>query len=52
MVTAISTSTSLVALHLDFLFPQSRPDWASRLPPPTTRSVLPKVLPALTDFFV
>jgi len=36
-----STLTSLVALHLDFQSPQSGPDWASRRPPPPTRSVLP-----------
>ena len=41
MLNALSASNSLVALHLDFQSPQSGPDWASRRPPPPTRSVLP-----------
>jgi hypothetical protein len=41
MLNALSASTSLVALHLDFQSPQSGPDWASRRPPPLTRTVLP-----------
>jgi hypothetical protein len=46
MVTALSTLTSLAALHLDFQSPRSRPDWASRRPPTPTRSILP----VLTNF--
>ena len=46
MATALSALTSLEKLSLDFQSPQSRPDWASRRPPPTTRSILP----VLTDF--
>ena len=41
MLNALSASTSLVALHIDFQSPQSAPDWASRRPPPLTRTVLP-----------
>jgi hypothetical protein len=46
MVTVLSTLTSLERLSLEFESPRSRPDWASRHPPPRTRSVLP----ALTFF--
>ena len=41
MVTALSTLTSLESLSLGFESPRSRPDWAHRRLPPTTRSVLP-----------
>ena len=41
MVTALSTLTSLESLSLEFQSPRSRPDRASRRPPPPTRSVLP-----------
>jgi hypothetical protein len=41
MVTALSTLTSLEDLWLEFQSPLSRPDRASRRPPPSTRSVLP-----------
>jgi hypothetical protein len=41
MVTVLSTLTSLKRLCLEFKSPRSRPDWASRHPPPLTRSVLP-----------
>ena len=47
MVTALSALTSLARLFLVFESPQSRPHWASRPPPPMTRSVLP----ALTRFW-
>ena len=47
MVTALSTLTSLEYLSLRFESPLSRPDWASRPPPPMTRSALP----ALTSFW-
>ena len=47
MVTALSALTSLAKLFLVFESPQSRPHWASRPPPPMTRSVLP----ALTRFW-
>jgi hypothetical protein len=40
MVTALSTLTHLRSLALEFQSPLSRPDPASRRPPPTTRSVL------------
>ena len=41
MVTAVSTLTNLDYLSLEFESPRSRPDWASRPPPPLTRFVLP-----------
>ena len=41
MVTTLSTLTSLESLWLKFHSPRSCPDWASRPPPPSTRSVLP-----------
>jgi hypothetical protein len=41
MVTALSALTRLDYLRLEFESPRSRPDWASRCPPPPTRSVLP-----------
>jgi hypothetical protein len=46
MVTALSASISLENLWLQFESPRSRPDPASRRPPPLTFSVLP----ALTTF--
>ena len=46
VVTVISTLTSLKHLSLDFHSPRSCPDWASRHPPPSTRSVLA----VLTEF--
>jgi hypothetical protein len=47
MVAALSTLTNLKRLSLEFESPRSRPDWASRRPPPLTRSVLP----VLTSFW-
>ena len=47
VVAALSALTSLQFLNLGFRSPQSRPDQASRLPPPLTRTVLP----ALTAIF-
>ena len=47
IVTVLSTSTSLECLWLDFESPRSRPDPASRRPPPSTCSVLP----VLTSFY-
>jgi hypothetical protein len=41
MVTALSTIATLDFLELYFESPRSRPDWATRRPPPQTRSVLP-----------
>jgi hypothetical protein len=41
MLATLSTLTSLESLHLQFQSPGSRPDRASRHPPPATRSVLP-----------
>ena len=41
MAAALSTLTSLRTLRLEFQSPQSRPDWAGRRPPPSTRFVLP-----------
>ena len=41
VVTALSALTSLESLDLGFRSPQSHPDQASRLPPPSTRTVLP-----------
>ena len=41
MVTVLSTLTSLERLSLGFHSPRSCPHWASRRPPPSTRSVLP-----------
>jgi hypothetical protein len=41
MVTALSTLGSLERLSLGFVSPRSRPDQASRLPPPPTRTLLP-----------
>jgi hypothetical protein len=41
MVTALATLTRLDRLQLYFESPRSCPDWASRRPPPPTRSVLP-----------
>ena len=47
MVFSLSTLTSLEELRIEFQSPLSRPDRASRRPPPPTRSVLP----ALTSFW-
>ena len=41
IVAVLSTMTSLESLSLRFISPLSRPDWANRRLPPTTRSVLP-----------
>jgi hypothetical protein len=41
MATALSTLTRLDFLEFGFESPLSRPNWASRRPPPPTRSVLP-----------
>jgi hypothetical protein len=41
MFTALSTLTHLDILMLEFQSPLSRPDRASRRPPPSTRSILP-----------
>jgi hypothetical protein len=41
IVTVLSTLTSLRSLLLEFQSPLSRPEWTSRRPPPSTRSVLP-----------
>ena len=41
---ALSTLTSLRSLTLQFQSPRSRPDRASRLPPPPTRTVLPALV--------
>ena len=46
MATALSTTTALKSLSLEFESPQSRPDLAAQRPPPPTRSVLP----TLTSF--
>ena len=40
MVACLSLLTSLGVLSLGFKSPQSRPDWDSRRPPPSTRTVL------------
>ena len=47
VVTALSALTSLQFLDLGFRSPRSHPDQASRLPPPSTRTVLP----ALTEIW-
>jgi hypothetical protein len=47
IVIAVSALTSLTSLWLQFQSPRSRPDRASRRPPPATCTVLP----ALTSFF-
>ena len=44
MVTALSTLTSLELFTLQFISPQSHPDWESRRPPPKTRTVLPALI--------
>jgi hypothetical protein len=46
MATALSALTDLESLSLDFQSPRSRPDRASRYPPP-----IRTVLPVLTDFW-
>ena len=47
IVTSLSVLSSIETLYLLFLSPQSRPDWGSRRPPPSKRSVLP----ALDEFY-
>ena len=47
IVAVLSTLTSLEDLALGFESPRSRPDWANRHLPPTTRSILP----VLTSFW-
>ena len=44
MVTILSTLTSLEHLSLEFHSPRSCPDWVSRRPLPSTRSVLPVLI--------
>ena len=44
IVTTLSTLTGLQSLILEFQSPRSRPDPASRHPPPLTRSVLPVLI--------
>ena len=46
IVASLSVLSCLEILHLQFRSPQSLPDWGSRHPPPSKRSVLP----ALIDF--
>jgi len=41
MAALLSVLSSLETLHLQFRSPQSRPDWESRRPPPSERSVIP-----------
>jgi hypothetical protein len=41
MIICLSTLTRLESLILEFQSPRSRPDRASRLPPPLTRTILP-----------
>ena len=41
MVTLLSVLSSLDALELEFQSPQPRPDWETRRPPPSKRSVTP-----------
>ena len=41
ILTVLSALTGLETFRLEFQSPRSRPDWASRLLPPPTRSVLP-----------
>jgi len=41
IVASLSVLSSLETLYLGFESPQSRPDWGSRRPPPSKRSVLP-----------
>ena len=47
MVTCLSVLTSLKSLYISFESPRSRPDWKSRRPRPSTRTLLP-VLTKLT----
>ena len=46
IVASLRVLSSLETLYLVFLSPRSRPDWGSRRPPPSKRSILP----ALYDF--
>ena len=41
IVASLSVLSSLEELFLQFRSPQSRPDWGSRRPPPSNRSILP-----------
>jgi hypothetical protein len=41
MVALLSVLSNLDALELEFQSPQSRPDWETRRPPPSKRSVIP-----------
>src|SRR6266478_5903332 len=41
MATLLSALSGLKTPFLDFRSPQSRPDWESRRPPPSKRSVIP-----------
>jgi hypothetical protein len=41
MVALLSVLSNLDALELEFQSPQSRPDWETRRPPPSNRSVIP-----------
>ncbi len=43
MATLLSALSSLELLFLHFQSPQSRPDWESRRPPPSNRSVIPSL---------
>ena len=44
IVVLISVLSSLKELYLGFQTPQSRPDWESRRPPSSTRSVIPALI--------
>ena len=44
IVASLSVLSSLVSLLLQFRSPQSRPDWGSRRPPPSKRSILPALV--------
>jgi hypothetical protein len=49
MVTCLSTLTRFESLNLEFQSPRSRPDRASRFPPPLTRTILKTVMGASTS---
>jgi F-box-like len=44
MVALLSVLSSLSTLNLKFQSPQSRPDWETRPPPPSKRSVIPALM--------
>jgi len=44
IVASLSVLSSLEELNLQFRSPQSRPNWGSRRPPPSKRSVLPALV--------